>query len=388
MAKGFKNGLKKVGRVWYFKFKHQGKVFHGSTRCESFSDASQWLREHRGQVSLHDVGLGDAPTVEKALDIYNRLNLTSCASSKANMSLNIRLWVIPVIGKVAVNKVTGTHLALVKDNYMANVHRSFKPDSTRTAREHTLGGAAKLLVDLRTLLNFCVKQGLIHSLAAKVPIPKVQKKAIQAMTGGEVMPFLEALDAESDDPQTQLAVRLMLYLGLRISEIITMRWNWFRPGFGTYTPGETKGREADGLPVHPDLIPRIEAWFQESEEYWKGKGHPRPQHVFYQDPKTRRRSRRKEINDRTFYYVRSYEFTVSAIKTAAANSGLIGSWSPHRLRSSCATILAEAGVAVTTIQAILRHKNVQTTLRYTRVTGAGLRDAMTLFGTQIKKIPT
>ncbi len=388
MAKGFKNGLKKVGRVWYFKFKHKGKGFHGSTGCENHDEALRYLRKYRDEMSLRKVGLGNAPTVAKALEIYNERNLTSCSASKTNMSLNIRLWVLPLIGNIPANMVTGEHLAKIKNNYMAAVHRSFKPDSTKPGRQHTLGGAAKLLVDLRTLLNFCVKQGLIHSLAAKVPIPKVQKKGIQAMTGEEVIPFLEALDSDSGDPQTQLAVRLMLYLGLRISEIITMRWNWFRTGFNTYTPGETKGREADGLPVHPDLIPRIEAWFKESGDYWEKQGQPRPPHVFYQDPKTRHRSRRKEINERTYYYVRSHEFTVSAIKHAAENSGLVGSWSPHRLRSSCATILAEAGVAVTTIQAILRHKNVQTTLRYTKVTGAGLRDAMTLFGSQIKKTRT
>jgi integrase len=176
------------------------------------------------------------------------------------MGTIFRLWVLPLIGSIPVNMVTGEHLAKIRDNYMAHGHMSIKPESPTPMRQHTLGGAAKLLVDLRTLLNFCVKQGLVTALAAKVPIPRTQKQPIQAMTAGDVLPFLDAIDAEIEDPQTRLAVRLMLFMGLRISEIISMRWNWFRSDFTSYIPGETKGREADGIPLLPDFGLTPKSW--------------------------------------------------------------------------------------------------------------------------------
>jgi len=40
---------------------------------------------------------------------------------------------------------------------------------------------------------------------------------------------------------------------------------------------------------------------------------------------------------------------------------------PHRLRCSCATLLLNAGASVLTVQALLGHKHVDTTLRYARL---------------------
>ena len=40
---------------------------------------------------------------------------------------------------------------------------------------------------------------------------------------------------------------------------------------------------------------------------------------------------------------------------------------PHQLRHSCATLLLNAGAPVTTVQAILGHKNVDITLGYARL---------------------
>lgn len=40
---------------------------------------------------------------------------------------------------------------------------------------------------------------------------------------------------------------------------------------------------------------------------------------------------------------------------------------PHQLRHSCATLLLNAGAPVLTVQAILGHKNINTTLNYARL---------------------
>jgi hypothetical protein len=40
---------------------------------------------------------------------------------------------------------------------------------------------------------------------------------------------------------------------------------------------------------------------------------------------------------------------------------------PHQLRHSCATLLLNAGAPILTVQAILGHKHVDTTLRYARL---------------------
>lgn len=67
--------------------------------------------------------------------------------------------------------------------------------------------------------------------------------------------WLEALDAhEGERRGVRTAVRLMLGIGLREIETITADWQWMDWERRTYTPGQTKGREADALPVPAWLI--------------------------------------------------------------------------------------------------------------------------------------
>ncbi len=40
---------------------------------------------------------------------------------------------------------------------------------------------------------------------------------------------------------------------------------------------------------------------------------------------------------------------------------------PHQLRHTCATLLINAGAPILTVQAILGHKHIDTTLGYTRL---------------------
>jgi integrase len=142
----------------------------------------------------------------------------------------------------------------------------------------------------------------------------------------------------------------MLYMGLRISEVTGMRWEWFDHSWENYTPGKTKGKEADPIPVVPDLMERFKAWKETTRITWEAKGKPMPEWVFWDGHGA----------------PRSNSFTTKFVKDTAAAAGLKGHWSPHKLRSSCATLLNEAQVPSFIIQKVLRHKHIQTTLRYAK----------------------
>ncbi|MBK8793777.1 MAG: tyrosine-type recombinase/integrase [Holophaga sp.] len=108
----------------------------------------------------------------------------------------------------------------------------------------------------------------------------------------------------------------MLGLGIRESEALGMRWEWFSPGQRTYTVGKSKGKEARVIPV-PDWL-------------WK---------VIHSMPKT--------LSEWVFPgedgKLHHPHFCKRALQRISVDLGL-GHVTQHRLRATFASLHAEAGI--------------------------------------------
>ncbi len=139
----------------------------------------------------------------------------------------------------------------------------------------------------------------------------------------------------------------MLYLGLREEEALHLKWRGFSEGYKTYTHDDTKGFEAVALPVHEEILGLLQFLPKDSEWVLPQPGLGIPHEG---------------------------QFTKKAIARAGNAIGVVG-LTPHRMRGTCATLMARAGVNAFTIKKALRHKDIATTERYVQMVEDDIREA-------------
>ena len=201
----------------------------------------------------------------------------------------------------------------------------------------------------------------------------------------EVKAILESLEGLHS-----LIARLMYGTGMRVTECISLRIKDVDLALRQIVVREGKGGKDRVTMVPESLLSELAAQFDRSREVWhadrernvpgvelpfayerKNPGAGRswswhwlfPQDHLSIDPRTGIR-RRHHIYDQTFQ---------RSLKRAAAKAGIAKPVSSHTLRHSFATHLMEAGYDIRTVQELLGHKDVSTTMIYTHVLNRGGR---------------
>jgi len=316
--------LKKVGGVWHYRFQVNGQRVQRSTRETSRTKAE----------ALADKAYKDAVV---------RANGGEPVPTLAELG---RAWLEvhrPVVGShhvACVERFLRLHTYGLGGKKIGDIRTE---DVERARNEHLSGRrpatANHWLTQLKLLTLWAVKRGILDRSPWTVKAIKVQKRPRAMLPLDVAQTWCSAVDSASGArPAVGTAVRLMFGIGLRESEAITARWEWFDWQRGTYTPGITKGREADPLP--------LPAWLRD---------HLAP-------------LRREEglVVCRADGQPFSSGFARSVIRRANAACKVKGI-TPHRLRGTFATLLSEEGVPIQTIQRMMRHKHHATTMNYLEV---------------------
>jgi integrase len=184
-----------------------------------------------------------------------------------------------------------------------------------------------------------------------------EQKRVRYLTHAELDRLLKALDKHDDQDAADI-FRLLLMTGARRGEVLAARWSDFNLRKGVWTkPGATTKTKIDHvLPLNESAQQLLSARAQTSEFVFPG---------------------RHGVGHRI-----DVKGNWKRICKAAKLSGL----RIHDLRHSHASILANAGVSLHTIGNLLGHTQAQTTLRYSHLIDAHLREASEKVGAIFKKV--
>jgi integrase len=312
----------RVGKVWHFRFTIDGKRVQRSTRETqharaervaeaAYREAALWARRDRVVPTLREL-------------VAQWLKAHENVVSKSHISG------VETFGRL--------HLYDLGDTLIDDL----TTDAVEKARNKHLQTHAPITANLwcrtiRLLCNWAVHREVMPAVPFKVKMIKVQKKARATLPLDLTAKWLKAID-DTAPLGVQIAVRLMLGMGLRESEAASARWehcDWLRM---TYTPAKTKGREADPVPMP--------AWLA---DYLRPMRHVTGPIIIKPDGRPYGRG-----------------FTRISIHDATRHVG-IDRITPHRLRATFATSLSYNGAPIQAIQRAMRHKNVMTTVNYLEV---------------------
>lgn len=313
----------RVGRsnIWHYRFQVAGVRTQRSTRLSSKTRAAELAEQEWRDAVTRANGGQPVPTLAELFHdwlVVHRPVVSAAHYRSVEVVQRLHLY---KLGEKRINAITTEEIELAR-----NLH----------LQEHKPATANHWLRVLKLVANWAVKRKIIPAVPWRVAMLKVQKRPRAMLPLDIAMSWFEAVDAATArDPSVATAIRLMFGLGLREGESAGARWEWMDWERATYTPGETKGREAEPVPVP--------AWLLE---------HLRPL-----------RQQEGLIAPRASGSAHPAGFARRAMRLANARCKIKGV-TPHRLRGTFATLLSEQGVPIQTIQAVLRHKSPLTTMAY------------------------
>ena len=195
-------------------------------------------------------------------------------------------------------------------------------------------------------LKFCYEDVFKRSLTININFMKVHKRLPEFLTQQETVKLFQAIS-----PKHQLMIKLLYATGMRVSELVGLKIKDFEFDNNYGWVREGKGRKDRLFVVAVKLKEELLDWIKTKglgAEDWLFPG-----------------------NGSSHYSPASIRLI---IKKAARTAGIIKNVHPHTLRHSFATHLIENGYAVTEVQPLLGHGNIDNCAAYNTYHSAQLSE--------------
>lgn len=309
------------GEIWHYRFRVAGVRIQRTTRERDLGRAEKIAQKAYEEACLRASGWKMIPTLSTLIAEWLKVHGPAVSASHVRGVESFRRQNLYELGELPISELTTERVELARNKHLETC-------SPATANHW--------LRILSLLVNWAVRRDILPRLPWKVAMLRVQQRPRPVLPVSLAREWFAELDKATENaPGIATAVRMMFGLGLRESEAAGARWEWIDWERQTYTPGVTKGGESVAIPMPRWLILELEPTKKPAGWLSVGRYGRRLRAGFARRP-------------------------MAAANTACGISGI----TPHRLRGTFATMLSEHGTPVQTIQHVMRHKDVTTTMTY------------------------
>ncbi|MBP6645104.1 MAG: tyrosine-type recombinase/integrase [Burkholderiaceae bacterium] len=332
---------------------------------------------HQQQLRLQVLAENTARmTVRSLFDQWQRLELIQRADKGSEAQRSFERDVFPLIGNVAATDVSKAHIQEIVDTIK----------SRATPTQNMVRTAKKTLADMRQMFGFALDRDYVDA----DPTARVKKARIGAdverdrvLNEAELILMFQKLPRSGLAATSQLALLIQLSTAARIGEVLAARWDQVDLERRNLTLPETKNGK------------RHEIWLSDFALYQIKSLHESTGLTPWLFPSTQAKKDQpdfanhicvktvtKQVGDRQ----RPGNAPMSGrSKDVDALALPGGKWTPHDLRRTAATTMAELGALPDVIEKCLNHTDVGKVKRiYQRAQYEGpMRDAWKLLGSRL-----
>ncbi len=262
------------------------------------------------------------------------------------------------ISDLTINFISTITLTDIYDflNYTAKI-RPKHQNSLNSKIGLTSASRARKISALRTFFKYLSDKANLISInpMQNLDLPKIKKSLPRYFSVEQSVKLLETIEGTFKE-RDYLILTLFLNCGLRVSELVTLNLNDI---FENKIRVLGKGNKERILYLNDACLDALHSYLPERVKPHKTEGNP----LFV----SRQRNR---ISVQTIkWLVKKY------IKTAGFDDK---EYSAHKLRHTAATLMYQNGVDIRTLQTVLGHKNLDTTMIYTHIENQQIERAANL----------